>query len=131
MKLPLGFLCIMLGAMPLNGYLGYLFDPNQFHRDHFIGTLWHLLAGMAPYLIGVTLIATSRAPAKLIVVCLLAFPAGILLTLPAVLSSKDHLPLISWLTLAVTGSAVGVVSQSLLAWKRPSHALQLTGDDRG
>lgn len=42
--------------MPLNGYLGFLISPTQFHRNEFVGSFAHLAAGLIPLLIGLVLI---------------------------------------------------------------------------
>jgi hypothetical protein len=54
-----GLLAILLGAMPLNGYLGYMRDPTSFYQDAFVGTTWHLLASVVPFGAGILLLAIS------------------------------------------------------------------------
>lgn len=56
----IGPLLILLGAMPLNGWIGFQNDPSIFHSDDFIGSLQHFLLGSVPYATGMILLAWAK-----------------------------------------------------------------------
>ena len=118
-----GFLAILLGAMPLNGYLGHLRDPGSFHQDAFIGSAWHLLAGGVPFGVGILLLAFSRASTRQIsMIPLGAIPAGLFLALPALIKGKDHAWL-PWLSIVAVGCVSAVLIHAIRSrwYNQPVH----------
>jgi peptidoglycan/LPS O-acetylase OafA/YrhL len=105
-----GLLAILLGAMPLNGYLGYMRDPTFFHQDAFIGSVWHLPAGVVPFGAGILLLALSTASTKqtfLIPLCSLS--GGLVLSLPSIITANDHHAWLAWLSIVAIGWALAVL----------------------
>ena len=128
MKLCFGALLILLGAMPVTGYLGFLLVPGDFHQDAFVGTVWHLAAGVAPTGAGIALTAFSNASAKQILASFLAFPGGVLMAFPALLHGNGDWMWVVWLSIAMTAFMVAVAGWALVGWMRPDPRLQSAGD---
>jgi hypothetical protein len=105
-----GFLAISLGAMPLTGYFGYMHDPSSFHQDAFIGSAWHLLAGVVPFGAGILLLAFSRASTRQIVlVPLCGIPLGLVMVLSALNTGNDRQAWLAWLLIVAVGFALAVL----------------------
>jgi hypothetical protein len=65
-----GFLLMLLGSMPMNGFFLYLLWPNEFHKDPSTGSvpflyLW-LLVGLILWLFGIVLISLGTKKAWLV-----------------------------------------------------------------
>jgi hypothetical protein len=105
-----GFLAILLGAMPLNGYFGFMRDPGSFHQDGFIGSAWHLLVGIVPFGMGVLFLAFSRASTRQVfLVPLCGIPAGLVLSLPAIVTGNGDSPWLAWLSIVAVGCVLAVL----------------------
>jgi hypothetical protein len=105
-----GFLALLLGAMPLNGYFLYLCEPGSFHQDAFIGTAWHLLAGVVPFTAGVVLLAFSRASTmQIFLIPLGGVLGGLVLALPAVIKGSDHHAWLACLSIVGVGCVLAVL----------------------
>ena len=105
-----GLLAILLGAMPLNGYFGYLRDASSFHQDAFIGGAWHLLAGMVPFGAGILLLAFSKTSTRQISAVLLCGVAGgLVLSLSSIITGNDCHPWLGWLAIVAVGWALAVL----------------------
>jgi hypothetical protein len=114
-----GFLLVMLGSSPLNGYFGFQLWPAEFHRDAFIGTIGHLLLGLIPWLLGVAFLSISFVKAwQFLPAGLVGVGTGFLLVLPSFINAKDHKGCLGWLTIVIVGillaTAIGTV---VSAWK--------------
>ena len=122
-----GLLLILLGAMPLYGYLGYMRDPTSFHQDAFVGSVWHLLASVVPFGAGILLLALSTASAKqtfLIPLC--GVSAGLALSLASIITDNDRHAWLAWLSLVSIGWALAVlIHLTRRAWH--NHRLQPSG----
>src|SRR5207247_2041422 len=59
-----GLLLVCVGAMPLNGYIGYLIAPSEFHHDAFVGSFGHLSLGLAPLLLGIAIMILGSDRAR-------------------------------------------------------------------
>ena len=111
-----GFLGLMLGAMLLNGYIGFLLAPSDFHHDSFTGSILHLLAGLIPWSAGIVLITCgSDRPLHVLAIWLAAFAGGFLMSLPAFYANPggDRTGAIGWIALVTVGVACAVAFRSL------------------
>ncbi len=105
-----GFLAVLLGAMPLSGYFGYVRDPSSFHQDAFVGSAWHLLAGVVPFGAGILLLAFSRASTRQIfLIALCGIPGGLVVALSAIITGNDHHPWLTWLSIVAVGCVLAVL----------------------
>lgn len=106
----MGFLAISLGAMPLNGYFGYIRDPGSFHQGAFIGGAWHLLAGVVPFGAGILLLAFSKASTRQIALMpMCGIPLGLVMVLPALITGNDHHAWLAWLSIFAVGCVLAVL----------------------
>lgn len=105
-----GLLAILLGAMPLNGYFGYLRDASSFHQDALVGGRWHLLSGAVPFVAGVSLLAFSRTSTRQISgVLLCGVAGGLALSLSSIITGNDCHRWLSWLAIVAVGWALAVL----------------------
>jgi hypothetical protein len=105
-----GLVAILLGAMPLNGYFGYMRDPTSFHQGAFVGSFWHLLASVVPFGAGILLLALSSASTKqtfLIPLC--GVSVGVVLSLPSIITGNDHHAWLAWLAIVAIGWVLSVL----------------------
>ena len=113
----IGFLLIFLGAMPLNGYFGYILDPDSFHKDAFNGSVWHLLIGALPFVAGILFLAFSRASIKqILLIPLCSIPLGLFMALPSIIRCKNHYGLsvtCFWLSTAIAGIAFALLIRTV------------------
>ena len=118
-----GFLAILLGAMPLNGYSGYMCDPGSFHQDAFVGSAWHLLAGVLPFAAGVVLLAFSRASTiQILLIPLCGAVGGLVLALPAIITGNDHHAWLAWLSIVGMGCVLAVLLHTTRSRWHRMHA---------
>jgi len=106
----------MLGAMPLNGYAGFLLAPSEFHQDAFIGGILHLLAGLIPWLAGIALLACgSDRPLYVLAIWLAGLAGGLLMNLPSfgLNPGGDHAGAFGWVALVTVGVACALVVRLL------------------
>lgn len=117
-----GLLAILLGAMPLNGYFGYMRDPGSFHRDAFVGSAWHLLVGIVPVAAGILLLASSKASARpLFLIPLCSIPGGLFLALPSIITGHDHHAWLTWLSIVTAGCVLAVLIHiTRSTWHHPT-----------
>ena len=121
-----GLLAILLGAMPLNGYFGFMRDPTSFYRGAFVGSLWHLLAGAVPFGVGILLLATSRVSTRqILVVVLCGVASGILLSLPTLITGNDDHAWLMWLSIVAAGCLLAMLIRAART-KRHGESVQLT-----
>ena len=115
----MGFLAILLSALPLNGYFMYIGDPGSFHQDEFIGSAWHLLAGAVPFCAGILPLAFSRASTRLIfLIPLCGIPCGLVLALPALITGSDHHVWLACLSIFTVGCVLAVpIRAARLIWR--------------
>jgi uncharacterized membrane protein len=106
-----GFLLILLGSMPLNGYLGFLLWPNESHHDAFMGTMPHLLLGLIPWWIGIVLITIgSQKTLHVLMIGLASIGGGCFMAISSIINAKDSKGWLCWLAiyaLGVTRATIG------------------------
>jgi hypothetical protein len=113
-----GFLAILLGAMPLSGYLGYMHAPSLFHQSAFVGSVWHLLAGAVPFGGGILLLAIAGASSRQkLTIALCGILAGMFMALPAPITGNDHRAWLMWLSIVAAGCVLAVV----IRWSRTTR----------
>ena len=109
-----GFLLVLFGAMPLNGFFGFLLFPHEFAPDKFIGSPAHLLVGLTPWLAGIVLIAASSVkPLQILSYALIAFCAGFFMSLAAIITAADYAGLVGWLAICGLGILLAVIASAL------------------
>jgi hypothetical protein len=111
-----GFLSVMLGAMPLCGYIGFLLAPSDFHRDAFTGSIPLWLAGLVSWLAGIVLITCgSDRPLRVLAIWLVGLAGGLFLNLPSLYINPggDREAAIGWAALVSVGVACAVAARSL------------------
>jgi hypothetical protein len=113
-------LLVTLGAMPLNGYIGYFLWPFEFHKDAFIGSALHLLIGLIPWLAGVILLATGSVKAwHLLAELILGIGGGVLLISCTVLNNaKDYKGALGWMAIFALGFVLAATLRATLEISR-------------
>lgn len=107
-----GFLALMLGAMPLNGYTGFLIAPSEFHRDAFVGSIWHLLTGLVPWLTGIILIACgTHRPLRVAAMYVGGVAAGLLMAVPSLGTINDRSGILGWAAILTAGVAIAILAR--------------------
>jgi hypothetical protein len=121
-----GFLLVLFGAMPLNGYVGFLISPSQFHQDAFIGSFAHLLIGLIPLLSGVVLIVLGcDRPLQILLISIVGLVLGLVLgevlsvlgevlSMPGNIRAKDRVGCLGWLTISALSLLLAVAARAML-----------------
>jgi hypothetical protein len=110
-----GFLLILLGSMLLNGYLGFLLWPAEFHHDAFTGSVLHLLLGVIPWLMGVVLITLGAKRAwDILMTGLVSIGLGCLMALSAIFMATDHKGALGFLAIFICGVIFGTGTRMFL-----------------
>ena len=107
-----GLALVFLGAMPLNGYVGFLISPSQFHHDAFIGTAAHLALGLIPVLSGLVLIVIgSCQKVRLLLFAVLGLVMGTAFCIfcsPTTIQAVGHSGLVGWLAITACALFLGL-----------------------
>ncbi|MFW6114338.1 MAG: hypothetical protein ACOC7K_01205, partial [bacterium] len=112
------------------GYFEYMRDPTFFHQDAFVGSVWHLLAGVVPFGAGILLLALSTASTKqTLLIPLCGVSAGLVLSLPSVITGNDHRAWLAWLSIVAIGCTLAVLIH-LTRWIITNKALTSRGTSR-
>ncbi len=99
-----GFLLVLLGSARLNGYVGFLLWPSEFHHDTFIGSIAHLLLGAVPWLLGIALVVLGSNKARhILALGSISLGLGCFIALPSIIHATDYWGLAGWLTLVTVG----------------------------
>jgi hypothetical protein len=116
-----GFLTVMLGAMFLNGYVGFLLAPSDFHPNAFTGTIPHLLAGLIPWFVGVFLITFgSDRPLHVLPIYLAGLAGGFIINVASFINSGDRSAFIGWAVIVTFGVACAAAARTLRNVNRQS-----------
>ena len=119
-----GLLSLLLGAMPLNGYVLFLLWPNEFHHDPSTGTvpylyLW-LTVGLILWLNGAVLITLGATKAWLVLVIgLVGIGGGVLISVPSFSNSGDHKAAIGFVAVSAAGVMLAAAIRAALNACRP------------
>jgi hypothetical protein len=107
---------VLLGALPLNGYLLFLFWPGEFHQDTVNGSVLLLLIGLIPLLIGAVSIAIGSSKAwYALVVGSVGVSVGTLMSLPAIINGKDHKAWLCWLAIFAFGVVLAAAIRTMIS----------------
>ena len=99
-----GFLFVLLGAIPLNGYFLFHLSPSDFHPNTFIGTIPYLLIALIPWLMGIALITLGSDRALLVwIIGLVGLGGGLLLSSPSFITAEDPTASLCWFAIAAFG----------------------------
>jgi hypothetical protein len=99
-----GFLLVLIGSAPLNGYVGFLLWPSEFYRDAFVGSIAHLLLGVVPWLLGTVLIVLGSNKARhILAIGSISLSLGCFIALSSVICTTGYKGLVGWLTIVAIG----------------------------
>lgn len=125
-SLPMGMLVVVLSAMMLNGFIGYVIWPEECHQDSFIGSVSHLLLGLVPFLGGIALMAASSvSPRTMVKATAGGLAGGVLMggfITTVCVREPDLKAAALWLAITVFGFLAGILARVLVVRGRGSPA---------
>jgi hypothetical protein len=118
-----GFLLVLLGAMPLNGYILFRVSPAQFHQNEFLGSVTHLLIGVIPVLSGIVLLVLGSDRAwKLLCTAFVGVGLGLLGAASAFIQAEDRTAFLPWLAIVAASLLAAVAARAVLnLWASPGR----------
>lgn len=105
-----GFLLVLVGAMPLCGYVGCQVWPGEFPPSTFSGSSAHLMIGLIPVLSGIVLIVLGCDRAsQILFIAAVGIGMGLVMSVPSFVDASDHKGLLCWLAIVAASLALAVV----------------------
>jgi hypothetical protein len=107
-----GLLLVLIGSAPLNGYIGVLLWPSEFHHDAFLGSIAHLLLGAIPWLTGTMLIALgSNKASHVLAIAAISLGLGCFMALPSFIQATDYWGAVGWLGIVTVGVILAALTR--------------------
>jgi hypothetical protein len=120
-----GFLLILLGSIPLNGYAIFLLWPDEFHQVASLGLIMHLLLliGLVMWSIGIALVVLGAKKARRVLMMgLVGIGGGCLMALPSLFKGGDHKAALGFVVTTALGMICAATARAAVnMWCRP-HA---------